>query len=138
MSSIYIVTPNLTAQGNINPSVFVKLDTSNNLSVLQAGAGDATFGVMWEGTLNAPGTSADAGYAATSGDGASIYGPGSVCLLAVGSGGWTAGDLLKSDASGNGITTTTSGDKIGAVALETGSYGEFRQVLVLMPGSAVH
>lgn len=136
--STYIVTPNMTAQGNINPSVFVKLDTSNNLSVLQAGAGAGTFAVSWEGTKYAPGTAADNGYAAESGDGITLYGPGSVCLLAVGSGGWTAGDLLKSDANGNGVTTTASGDKIGAVALETGAYGEFRQVLVLMPGSAVH
>ncbi len=132
MSSAYIVTPNLTAQGNITPSTFVQLDANNDFSVVQATAGGRTFGISQPGTKYPPGTPGDSGLAFQAGDAATIYGPGAVCLLLIGSGGCTRGNFLKSDANGNGIVSSTTGDAVGAIALESGNYGEYRKVFVTL------
>lgn len=131
MSSQYIVTPNLEANGNILPSVFVKQDLTQDFSVIQSTANARTFAISQPGVKYPPGTPGDQGYAFIQGDACTLYGPGSVCLLAIGSGGVTRGDLLESDANGAGVTSTTSGHNVGAVALESGNYGEFRKVFVV-------
>ena len=43
----------------------------------------------------------------------------------------TRGDRLKSDASGQGVTTTSTGDEIGAEALAGGASGDMVPVRVL-------
>lgn len=127
--------PAFVASGNINPSVFVKLDTSNNFSVLQAGANARTIGITSEGTKYAPGTNSNT-YNAVQGDEVTVYGLGDVCLLTIGSGGCTVGDLLESDANGAGVTSTTSGHAVGAVALETRAYNEKARVQIVFMNHA--
>lgn len=120
MSSI-----NVAAGGNINPSVFVKLDTSNDNSVVQASAAsDFVIGVSTPSTKAFNGT-----VAAASGDPINVFGLGDVCLLLCGSGGWTRGDSLTSDANGAGVTAS-SGNIIGAKALESTAYQAFGRVMV--------
>ncbi len=72
----------------------------------------------------------NSGYAAISGDSLRIFGQGDDCLLTLGVGGATAGDLLKSDANGAGVTAST-GNKAGARALQTGAAGEKIRVEVV-------
>ncbi|MDE2104184.1 MAG: hypothetical protein KGL39_43510 [Patescibacteria group bacterium] len=116
------------ASGTIQPCTFVKIDTGGNQHVLAAGSGDFPIGISQEGTKQSSnyGTT----YAAQSGDFVQVHPPGDVCLLVIGSGGCTAGDLLKPDSSGNGVTGTAGTDKTGAVALETAAQGEKCLVLV--------
>lgn len=116
-------SPNFIATGNVLPSTFVKIDTSAAMpSVVQSTANtDLLVGVSKESTDATPipaltGTQ----YAAISGENCRVYGPGDVCMLTIGTGGCTAGDMLTSDASGGGITTATgAGKRVGAIALMT-------------------
>src|SRR5205814_2334148 len=80
-----------------------------------------------------PGTTgADITIAARAGDHIDVFGLGDVCNLVAGSGGWTVGDELKSDASGYGVTIGTTGDQeVGAIALETAVAGAKAKVLVV-------
>jgi hypothetical protein len=63
----------------------------------------------------------DTTIAAEANDPLQIFSLGDVCLLTAGSGGWTAGDYLKSDSSGRGITASSTGDLVGAIALQAAS-----------------
>lgn len=121
------------AGGTINPCCFVKLSTSANNTVLAAGAGDFPIGISQTGSRQSPNYNTT--YAAASGDMLDVHPPGDICLLKIGTGGCTAGDALKSDASGNGVTGTLGTDKCGAIALETAAAGEFANVMVNLQGS---
>lgn len=125
--------PQLKASGTINPSCFIKLDTTANNSAVAAGAGDFPLGISMEASQQSPNLNTT--YAAATGDFFKWYGLGDVCLLKIGSGGCTAGDPLKSDASGNGVTGVIGTDKIGAIALETASASEFAMVQVVLLGT---
>lgn len=118
------LAPHLVASGSIYPARFVKV--SGNRQVAQAGAGEDVCGISQVGTNKAPIPDVTSQYAAESGQPLEIHGFGSLCLLTLG-GSVTAGDFLKADADGKGVTAS-SGDKCGALALEGGSSGE--QVLV--------
>lgn len=125
-------SPNFIASGNINPSVFVKVDPANNFAALQAGVGDQPVGVSQEGTRNPPGVLGSDGFAAHAGETLTVFGEGFECLLTFG-GNVTAGDYLVPDASGRGITLVpaTGLNKYGAQALESGVLGEKRRVVVM-------
>ena len=131
MGSAFIFTPSLTASGNISPATFVTIDSSNDFCVVQSGANGAAIGVSQEGTMFPPGTPSDNGYAATSGYPVTVYGIGSVCMVTLGSGGAVRGNFLKSDASGNAVVSSTAGDYVRAIALESGSAGDRRRVQVV-------
>ncbi|OAI39604.1 hypothetical protein AYO40_01180 [Planctomycetaceae bacterium SCGC AG-212-D15] len=60
-----------------------------------------------------------------------LYGLGDICLLKSTSG-WTRGDYIESDASGQGVTSTATGRNIGAVALTNTNTGEYGRVQVLI------
>lgn len=122
------------AAGNINPCRFVKVTTSENKRVEEADANETVIGVSQEGAQDAPIPSAST-LAAEDEDSLDIRGPGRVCKLVAGGGGWTAGDRLKSDADGKGVTIATTGttiQHIGAIALESVSAGEKGDVLVVI------
>lgn len=126
-------TVSFVANGNINPSRFVSLDTAEDYSVLQCNTSRLPFGVSNWGTQEAPGTSADSGYAATDGKELKVFGVGEVALLEIGTGGCTRGDRLKSDADGKGVTASVASSTVvhyGAVALRSASAGEKIPVVV--------
>src|SRR5258708_2594224 len=129
--------PAFIANGNINPSVFVKLDVTagNNFKVLQAAANtDRIIGISQDSTYQPPGLVGATTVAAAAGQPIQVFGVADVCLLSIGAGGCTAGDYLTSDASGNGVVLTlTDGAVIrfyGAVALETNAANDLGRVVV--------
>lgn len=125
--------PQLKSGGTINPSCFIKVSTAANQTALQAGAGDLPIGISMEGSQQSPNLNTT--YAAATGDFFKFYALGDVCLLTIGSGGCTAGDALKSDANGNGVTGTVGTDKCGAIALETAASGELAMVQIVILGT---
>lgn len=127
------------ANGTIRVARFVKIDTSDNDSVLEADANEKVLGITDIGGREPPIPSATTTppEAAQATEDVNVHGVGSLCLLYAGTGGWTAGDYLKSDADGAGVSIATTGttlQRYGAVALETVSAGEYGKVQVL-PGS---
>jgi len=124
--------PTLLATGNILPSTFVKIDTSNDNCGLQASTNDKIIGISQEGSDGTPGVLTST-YAAVSGETFMLYGLGDICLLKATSG-WTRGDLIESDSSGQGITALTTGGlrNIGAVALTNTNANEFGRVQILI------
>lgn len=127
--------PSFIANGNILPSSFVKIDTTAAMpSVVQASAAtDILIGVAKESTDQPPipqlsGTQ----YAAVAGENCRVYQVGDSCLMTAGSGGWTAGDRLTSDASGNAITASGT-NTVGAIALMTTPAGALGRVRVTDP-----
>jgi hypothetical protein len=122
--------PAFLANGNINPSVFVKLDASagNNFKVLACTANtDHIIGVAQESTLQAPGITGAGVFAATAGFPIQVYGDNDEALVLIDSGaGVTAGDYLTAAATtingaGKTVAFTLGAGTIfaGAIALET-------------------
>lgn len=122
--------PMLLAGGNVSPSRFVKLSTAANHTALQATAGSKIIGISGVGTRLPPGITGDDGYHAVDTENIDMFSLGDICLLKIGSGGCTAGDYLKSDASGQGVTAG-AGEFAGAVALQTRLVGEFALVQII-------
>ena len=133
MSSSRNVAPNLISGGTIAPSVLVKLSTSADNTCLQAVANDKCIGISQPGTRDPQGVSSNT-YAAASGDTIELFGLGDICNLTAGTGGWTRGDLLVSDANGNGITAATDGtlQNIAAIALESTTAGQLGRVQIVL------
>lgn len=121
----------LLAKGNIPFASFVKVDTGNDNAALVATANSVNVGISQEGTHDAPGLTGSTVYAAATGQNLTIYSLGDVCRLLAGSGGWTRGQLLKSDANGAGVPATSVGDNVSAVAIESASTGEYGRVQVV-------
>jgi hypothetical protein len=121
-------SPNFVAGGTIAPCRFVSMSATGQTpadhTVFQATAGAGTEGDLVDG-ISQEGTRAfdNSTQAATVGDHLRVHGPGDVCLLELGSGGCTAGQLLKADANGKGIACTTDQDRVGARALQSGAAG---------------
>lgn len=133
-----MAAPNYTADGDINPCRFVKMDgaASTYFRVLECAAvTDTPIGISQEGSREAPGLSGASALAAAAGDTLQVHGLGDECLLELGTGGASAGDLLGPDADGKGIALTPAdgggAEKyIGAIALQPGSAGEKIRVQV--------
>jgi hypothetical protein len=119
--------PNFVAGGTIAPCRFVSMSatgaTPADHTVFQATAGAGTEGDLVDGISQEGTRRFDSADAAIAGDQLKVYGPGDVCLLELGSGGCTAGQLLKPDANGKGIAATTDQDRVGARALQSGAAG---------------
>jgi hypothetical protein len=118
-----------TANGNIRPSRFVKLDSSGDNLVAESDADDPCYGISQAGTRRTPYSSLDDGYAAIAGEDLEVFGVGEVCMLELGATA-TVGARLKSDADGKGTPVTTDLDEYGAIALVAGTSGKLIQVLV--------
>ncbi len=117
--------PNSTflASGSILPCTFVKQTASEGYQATQAGAGELPIGISQQAVNTFNGT-----YAATVGQPVGVYREGQECWLMYG-GSVNAGDRLKSDASGKGVTAIGT-DASGAVAIEDGSSGNLYRVFV--------
>jgi hypothetical protein len=115
-----------TAGGTIRPSRFVKLDTAADFSVLECDANERVIGVAQTGLRDAPGLNGAGTDAASTGEEVMVVHPGQVAPLELGSGGATAGDMLKADADGKGVVQSngTTTQWIGAIAEESGSEGD--------------
>lgn len=121
----------LTASGGIPVSVFVKISGSN--TVAKAGSGDDPFGISQGGGYQAPipTVTDNPVLAAANGISLNVFTDGMQCLLKLGSGGATYGQLLKPDTNGAGVAISGSGaEKYGAIALASGSEGELIPVQV--------
>lgn len=128
-------TPKLVAGGAIRPSRFVKFSASADRTILEADANERTIAIATDAERDAPQTGSST-EAAAAGEPCHVNMPGVVCKLKLGSGGTTRGNMLKSDADGQGVDAATSGTTlqwVGAIALESGSEGELIDVLVIQP-----
>lgn len=128
------------ANGNISPSRACVIDTAYTGAgrrVIQDGTGGLrVFGVSQKGTRYAGGTPADDGFAAIAGEDIMLHQPSDlspICGLELG-GTVAAGDSLKSDSSGRGVTTTTAGDFVFAIALQGGVTGDVIDVRLQAAG----
>lgn len=128
------------AGGNIAPSRFVKASTTANQTALQAGSGDVPVGISQKGTHNLPGTiggvTIDDGYAAIAGMSVGVFdasdtAKGQFIDLELG-GTVTAGDFLKPDTNGKGVTAGSDGDWYGAKTNRSGVAGQLIQVQVIL------
>lgn len=127
----------MRANGTIYPSRFVAIDASDNNSVLQANAGQRTFGISSEGGREAPIPSVTTVVSAQAGDDLQVYSMGQTCLLELGAA-CLAGYRLKPDSNAKGVPISGGSGTLeffGAEALEAGSAGDFVKVLVLGPMS---
>lgn len=136
-----LMTTTRQPMGNIKPSRFVKQDTANQGGVLAAtdgsgSAGDPVFGISqkptWQVPLGVPGGNAlDDGYAGTvNSPPITVFMDGAECYIVSGAA-FAIDDALKSDSDGRGITASSSGDNIGAIALEAATAaGQLRKVRV--------
>jgi hypothetical protein len=106
-----------TARGAVRPYRFVKDDSTDDYSVVEADAGDAIVGIYMGFDDLASG---DKCPTKTSGQ----------AKLKAGTGGWSKGEFIKSDADGQGIPVTADLDVYGAVALEDAAAGEVSVVQV--------
>lgn len=114
-------TVTYTASGNISPARFVAQVSGSDFRVFQATGTSKPIGISQYGTIYAPGTDADLGYAGVDGKQLLIKNPGEDALLTIG-GVVSAGDFLVPDSSGRGVTaslTATGHQDIGAFALES-------------------
>lgn len=125
--------PPMKAGGNISPCRFVKLSANQTL-VQCSGNSDVPFGISADGQRTPPGfVNALSGvsetpYHAISGDPVEYFGLGQYGLLECGTA-WSAGAKLMSDASGKGLTATST-NPVGARALTDASAGELALVRV--------
>lgn len=125
--------------GTIAPSVFVVTDTGSWKAVNQA-AGTSAFivGISQEYPATAPIPNASTVAANSAGDTLKVYQIGDICLLAATTAGWTAGQLLSSNASGQGLAAS-SGQYYGALALTTitgaaaGALGQVQVIVGKLP-----
>lgn len=127
--------PARTAGGTIVRARFVKSDATANNRVLQAGANAAIYGISQVGgrTAPTPDVTTSPPQAAIVTEHLNVHEQGEECLLEIGSGGVTAGDLIESDSNGCGVTAATTAASvrnIGAKALETAAEGTLSRVKV--------
>jgi hypothetical protein len=119
--------PNSTyvATSNINPSSFVTV--SGSFTVAQSASGDAELA----GISNMSTNSFNGTYAAVSGFGVGVFTNSQNCWLTI-SGTVTAGDHLKPDNNGYGLTAVST-NVAGAIAEESGVSGALIRVKVIPP-----
>ena len=124
---------NYMATGSIYPSRFCMNDLTTPYAAKQANvATQPLIGISQEGTHDGPGTSADDGLAAASGEWLKIYADEDhdECLLYLGAA-VTGGQLLKSDANGLGVPVAYDAATIqcvGAEARDNGASGDLIRV----------
>jgi hypothetical protein len=119
------------ANGTIAPARFVKQDTTTNNAFLQAGSGDKVVGISQKGTRRTPYSGLDDGNAAIAGEPLHVFGPPETAPLELG-GTVAAGDLLKPDTNGKGITAGSDGDFYGALSPQAGGSGDIIEVQVML------
>lgn len=124
----------MQASGTIVRARFVRIDPSDNNSVIAAGANTKVFGISQLASRVAPipEVTTDPPQAAIAGESLQVFGLGQTCLLEA-SGAWTAGDWLKSGAAGVGVAIAdTDSARVGAIALHATASGELGNVQVII------
>jgi len=120
----------LVAGGDINPSRFVTIDTTARYTVVESNSGDTKIlGISDESTKNAPQTGGSDLHA-ESGDHVRIFGYTEDPLLKLG-GTVTAGDFIKPDNAGKGVTAGAAA-VAAAIALESGVDGDLIKVQIVL------
>src|SRR5262252_3811973 len=129
-----------TAGGDIYPMRFVTIDLTipNSFRVVQATAGtgshgDPPYGISQEGQRRIDYVAGTDSRAAALGEDLNIHGAPAKDVLLMVNGTVTQGDHLKSDSTGMGVSTTTAGDWIGAIAMANGVAGQAIPVQVVAP-----
>lgn len=127
--------PARVAGGTIVRARFVKVSTAANNKVLQAGANESVYGISQVGgrTAPTPDVTTDPAQAAIADEHLNVHEDGEECLLEIGTGGVTAGDLIEADANGKGVTAATTAAtvrNVGAKALETAAAGTLSRVKI--------
>lgn len=115
------------ANGNITPFSGCKYDTSdNNGRVILAGAGERALGISQGGVRRPPGIflGMDDGYVAVAGEHFTLYVAGARDVPIRLGGTVTAGQRVKLDGSGFGVSSTTDKDQYIGVAKVGGASGE--------------
>jgi hypothetical protein len=107
------------ANGTIGCSTLVVIDTTTGNAFDQA-TGNAAFliGVSQEYADTAPIPGVTTTNAAVQGEVLAVYSVGEICLLNASTAGWTAGDRLTANASGQGVTASGT-QYYGAIARTT-------------------
>lgn len=140
--SFFPPMPGKTANGNISPRRFLTSVTGsgNANKVVQASAATAMIvGISANTTRFPPGSPADDGYCAVSGEPVPYHGIGHICDLDIGGTVSNAGVFLSADSSGKGVSTALADGTeqfYGALALETGVDGDTIRVYVISPFAA--
>jgi hypothetical protein len=116
------------ASAAIYPCRFVIKDTTDSGQVTQSGANGRVYGISQRDTRRTPYVET-LGRAAIAGEPVGVYLENEECLLELG-GTVTAGDYLKSDADGKGVTSSTDLDDVGARAIVSGTSGQQIRVQV--------
>ncbi len=119
----------LLAGGTILPAQFIMMSTTADHTALACTSGARMIGVAQKGTRNTPMGAFNDGNAALAGESLLWYGENETCGLQLG-GTVAAGDFLKSDVSGHGVTATADGDIYGAIASQAGISGQIIEVKV--------
>lgn len=119
------------ANGNINPSRAVKIDTTAGVigKVVIAGAGERAIGIAQAGTRRVPGFTDD-GYAAIAGETLLVWTHGDKHVPAELGGTVTQGDYLKVHSDGTLLSSSTDQDDIVAIAEAPGTAGKIIPVQV--------
>lgn len=124
------------ANGNIAPCRFVGYDaTTPGGRVLQCtGNTSAVFGISQAEERQPPYTGLQDGLCAIAGETFKVFTfPDKEVYLEIGALGCNAGDFLTPDANGCGVTTTTTGNTLGARAKQQGIAGDRVPVDLLSP-----
>jgi hypothetical protein len=106
------------AAGNIKPKRFLKQGAVPG-TVLQAGAGEAVYGISHDGTRNLPLEGWDDGFHAKAGENCGVYGNGCKQVPITAGGVVAVGDYLKADADGRAVAASADRDAYGAIARTT-------------------
>ena len=129
-----VLTPSFTANGNVNPSRFVKITGPMKVSQCTV-AKERAFGVSQEALMDTPIPGASSTLAAEAGRQMGVFGPGETCLVQVGAA-VTAGALLTGDVNGKAVATTTAGDIYHGIAMEDQATVDGK-VLIFLQGGKV-
>ncbi len=120
-----------TAAGNVTPSSFVVRNAgTDNQYILATGTSTPIAGISGIGTRYPPYAALDDGNIAIAGENFRVFQPPEKEAALQLGGTVAAGDLLTSDGSGHGITTTTTAQQVGARALMAGVSG---QIITVQP-----
>jgi hypothetical protein len=133
MQPIAFTQPPLVSGGNVSPKRFITLSTTAGKTGVQASAASQLLiGVSEAWTRYVPNSPADDGYHAIAGEGIGYRGPLQIATLTLGGSVTNPRTPLTADADGKGVAAST-GNYVGAIALELGSSGEDIDVYVVPP-----
>lgn len=125
--------PPMTAGGNVAPKRFITPSTTAGKTAVQASAASQLLiGVSEMWTRYPPGSPSDDGYVAVSTEPLPYRGPLQIASLTLGGTVSNPATPLTTDANGKGVAAST-GNYVGALALELGVSGEDIDVYVLPP-----